>query len=264
VSILLDVTHDEHQINFRDNINSVNGYTTFTKEVWEKIKDLKWYVNDEKLKKGEKTYIYTGSGKFGNYKKLHQIIMLIWYGEKELKEAYEKNFIVEHHDNNAFNCLIENLSFASNDINLAKAHLYDKERPMLINEVAVNFFKDFKTRKYQITLGFNQPYTLFEDSKETSLMKMYLVYNDNFRLVITDATRIVSDLLESESFDLSLLRPVKWEYEPAIFVYANEGQELPSFTYIDGKVVMVLSDNPKRFVRIDKVSPNQSLYEETD
>ncbi|MBU8880090.1 hypothetical protein BGM26_13995 [Bacillus sp. FJAT-29790] len=261
MGILLNITQDECHINFTNKEINFFGYTTYNEEVWEKVKDLNWYVDEKKLKKGEKTYIYTGSRKFGKYKDLHQIIMLIWYGEDKIKEAYNKRFIVEHHDNDAFNCLIENLSFASNDINIAKAHTFDKERPRLIDKVTVNFFKDFKSGKYQITLGFNQPYTLVEGSEKTNLTAMHLLYNDDFRLVYTDASRIVWDLLNRDSIDLTLLSHIEREITPDIYIYAKDGQELPPFTFIDGKPVVVLSNKPESFLRLNRVSPKKSLFD---
>jgi hypothetical protein len=264
VGILLNVAHDERHINFTNKEINFYGYTTYTEEVWKNIKDLNWYVDDNKLKKGEKTYIYTGSTKFGKYKDLHQIIMLTWYGVDNIKEAYDKRFIVEHHDNDAFNCLIENLSFASNDINIAKAHTYDKERPRLIGKVTVHFFKDFKSGKYQITLGFNEPYTLVEGSKRTNVTAMYLLYDDDFRLVFMDASRIVWDLLEKDSIDLSLLRYIDREIQPDIYIFAKEGEKLPSFTIIDGKPFVILSNKPESFLRLERVSPKKGLYEKKE
>lgn len=264
MGVLLDVTHDEQKINFRNTDINFYGYTTYSEEVWENIKDVNWYIDDKRYLKGEKTYIYTGSNKFGNFKDLHQIVMLTWYGEDKLKEAYAKRFIVEHHDNDAFNCLIENLSFASNDINIAKAHTYDKERPKLINKVTVHFFKDFKSGKYQITLGFNQPYTLIEGSEKTNITAMYLLYNNDFRLVYTDASRIVWDLLEKNSIDLTLLKYIDKKIEPAIYIFAKDGEKLPSFTFIDGKPVVVLSDKPENFLRLDKLAPRKELYDKNE
>lgn len=264
MSILLNVTHDENEIKFIDEGNGVYGYTTYTNEVWEKIKNLNWYVNEKEIEKRKKTYIYTGSTKFNGHTKLHQIVMFIWYGETELEEAYKNNFIVEHHDNNAFNCLIENLSFAPNNVNLAKAHLYDKERPQLINDVAVNIFKDFNTRKYQITLAFNQPFLFTEGSKKTLLEKMYLLYDDNFRLVYTDASRIVSDLLETDSLDFTLLRPKKREIVPAMLVFTDKEHDLSGIRFINGEPVVFLNNDPKYFLRIDSASPKKSLYTEDE
>lgn len=150
----LGVSHDESRIYFKQEQGSFFGYTDYTHELWKKISSVNWYVSQADIDKGNKTYIYTGSSKFDSYKKLHQVVMIHWYGIEKFTEAYENDFIVEHHDNDAFNCLIENLSFAPNSVNLAKAHTYDKERKEALPLVAINFFKDFTTQKYQITLGF--------------------------------------------------------------------------------------------------------------
>ncbi|QIZ08383.1 hypothetical protein HFZ78_18045 [Priestia megaterium] len=82
-------------------------------------------------------------------------MMIHWYGVEALKEAYEKNFIVEHMNNDPFDCSIHNLSFAPNNVNIAKGQTYDVERKEGIPIAAVNMFKDFESQKFQITIGFN-------------------------------------------------------------------------------------------------------------
>lgn len=46
----------------------------------------------------------------------------------------EKKYIVEYHNNRAFDCNIANLSFASSDLNLTKAHSFDKNQPKLLKQ----------------------------------------------------------------------------------------------------------------------------------
>lgn len=280
MGIQLNITRDEQQqrILFRKEDINFYGYTTYTKEVWEKIKDINWYINDKAFLAGEKTYIYTGSTRFGKKNKLHQIVMLIWYGEEEFNQAYAENFksklIVEHHDNNEFNCLIENLSFTSDHFNISKAHTYDIERPQLIDKVAVNFFKNFKTREYQITLGFNEPYflegskvkkgfevpySLVEGSKVTNLMEMYLIYNDDFRLVVQDASYIVWSLLNRDCLDLSRLEFIEKEIKDPTYIYPN-GEKLPAVAFIKGEVYLIRGDDTDGTARIESIAPKKELY----
>ena len=98
------------------------GYTNNIPEIWGVVSKLNWYVNEKELAEKRKCYIYAGSNKYGTYTKLHQIIMILMYSLEDLKLSYSKGFIVEHHDNKAANCSIENLSFAHNNYNLTKAH----------------------------------------------------------------------------------------------------------------------------------------------
>lgn len=78
--------------------------------------------------------------------------MIKWYGEKAVIEAHQEGYIVEHFDNVECNCMISNLAFVSNDLNLAKAHLYDKERVKYRNIVAVNFLRILKRKNIKLHL----------------------------------------------------------------------------------------------------------------
>lgn len=69
--------------------------------------------------------------------------MKLWYGEAEVDAAIKK-FNVEHHNNNAFDCLLENLSFTSDNLNLTKAHSNNKNQPQLISKAAVNISETSK------------------------------------------------------------------------------------------------------------------------
>lgn len=254
----LELSFDENRIYLMSEDRSVYGYTDFTPDVFSEISSVNWYVSRKDLDAGEKTYIYTGSKKFGGYTKLHQVVMILWYGIDEFKEAYSKHFIVEHHDNNAFNCLIENLSFAPHGVNLAKAHTYDKERKDALPIVAINFFKDFTTRKYQITLGFNQRFTLEEDDGSIKhLTALRLLYNDDFRIVFQDISNLLYQLIEYDQFDLDKLHNIHYDYIEDIYVYPIEGEELPSLIEIgDGRVAIVIDDR----TRLNSIAPNKELY----
>lgn len=59
---------------------------------------------------------------------------------------------------------------------------------------------------------------MVEGSEKTNLTAMYLLYNDDFRLVFTDVTRIVWDLLERNYIDLTLLRNIDREIQPEIYL----------------------------------------------
>ncbi|MES1042632.1 hypothetical protein [Peribacillus simplex] len=222
----LEISFDKDRIYLKKEDGSFYGYTNFTPEVFSEISSVNWYVSQKDLDKGDKTYIYTGSKKFGGYTKLHQVIMILWYGIDKVKEAYSKQFIVEHHDNDAFNCLIENLSFAPHGVNLAKAHTYDKERIDALPKVAINFFKDFTTQNYQITLGFNQRFTLEEDDGSLKhLTALRLLYNDDFRIVFQDISNLLYQLIEYDKFDLDKLHNIDYVYTEDIYVATIEGEE---------------------------------------
>lgn len=254
----LNVTFDEHRIYFKNEDGGFLGYTTFEADLIDKLLQVNWFVSDKDINEKNKTYIKTHSKKLGKYKALHQIVMIHWYGLERFEEVKEKGFIVEHHDNDAFNCLIENLSFASNDVNLAKAHTYDKERKISLPNVAINFFKDFKSKKYQITLGFNKEYflSLAEDTK--SLTSLKLLYEDDFRNVFNDASNLLYNLTEYKKFDLNKLQYIDYSYTETIYIQPDSDGTIPLFVEVDGKWAIVLSDKTKLY----SVSPDPELYKD--
>lgn len=253
----LNISHDDKNIFFKSEDDSVFGQTDYKPEIWSEISKLNWYVSDKKLKNGDRAYIYTGSKKFDGYSDLHQIVMILWYGMENFKGAYKKGYIVEHHDNDPFNCLIRNLSFASKAANLAKAHTYDKERLTALPSFAINIFKDFNTQKYQVTVGLTKDFDfIMMDGTEKSLTALHLIYLNDFRLVFQDASNFVYNLLEYEKFDLRKLQCSEAYETESIFIYSTDGEEIPSYVEIDGKPALVLNGE----TRLVFLPPKEDLY----
>ncbi|ALC87394.1 hypothetical protein AM499_17415 [Bacillus sp. FJAT-22090] len=184
--------------------------------------------------------------------------MIHWYGLERFEEVKDKGFIVEHHDNDAFNCLIENLSFAPNDVNLAKAHTYDKERKTSLPYIAINFFKDFKSKKYQITLGFNVEFFLTQKEVTKSITSLKLLYADDFRIVFNDASNLLYNLTEYKQFDLRKLQYIDYTYTETIYVQPKADGTFPVLVEVDGEWTIVLSNKSKLY----SVAPDPQLYKD--
>lgn len=265
MSIRLQVSHDEKEIKFFNNELGILGYTDYTAKVWEEASIVNWYVDERKIIKKEKTYIYTGSNKFGNFKKLHQIVMLLWYGVEEVQSAYQRSFIIEHHNNDAFDCRISNLSFASNNLNLTKAHSFDKNQPKLLQQAGVNFYKDFGTQQYQITIAFTKDYFLSIDGKRVLVDSIYLLYEDNFRIVYTDANRIVDELLENEQIDFKLLSYKSYSFKEGKYYIPKNDEK------VEG-IQIITDENGNSFLVVGKdagfifnsTPPDRDLYKKDE
>lgn len=239
-------------IYFSDKSVKKLGYTNSNEELWNIIKDKKFYI--KKDNNGIPKYIQCSSLN----KSLHQIVIDFYYGEDIRKEMYNKKFIIEHHDNNGFNCSIENLSFLSKKRNTSKGLVYDIERVNSLDNVAINIFKDFETQNYQITLGFNTLYNLVTgNGEEISLASMFLVYDDNFKIVINDATNIL-DLLESNGeLDINKLNFKNWTYDECTFLYLSEEERYSTIIIRDGKPYFNM-DSP--YGIIERIPPRDELY----
>ncbi|WP_354680200.1 hypothetical protein MRN59_09075 [Macrococcoides caseolyticum] len=252
--LILSISSDT--IEFRLQDGRLVGITNYRKDIWEEFNSVNWYINSDNLEKQNKSYVYTGSGKFANKKYLHVIVMIKWYGEKKVVDAHQNGYIVEHFDNHEYNCMIDNLAFVSNDLNLAKAHLYDKERIKYKNIVAVNFFKDFETQRYQATFGFNEEVKLQEKGTFINVTALKLVYPDDYRQVFQDLTNAMHQIISNQTINLDLLSHEYREIDPSIYIIPSSKEELPVMIQVDGEWLLVLSDK----VRLDKIAPNKKLY----
>lgn len=263
MSVKLELSHNGIEIKFFNKDYGIIGFADYTRLIWEEISKVNWYVDEKKFINGEKTYIYTGSSRFGEIYQLHQIVMKFWYGADALQIAYEKKYIVEHHNNNAFDCHVVNLSFASNDLNLTKAHSFDKNQPKLLKQAAVNFFKDFTTQQYQITIRFTGDFILLQNGKKVYVDKLCFLYENNFRVVYTDANRIVDELLEVGKIDFKLLSFIDYSYVEAKFFVPTEGEELKGIKIItdkDGNNYMIVAEEAKGKVFFNSTPPDKELY----
>lgn len=261
----LTLSIEDSRICFRNEEHGFYGYTTYEELFWNWIKQVPWTVDTQLYLKGKKTYIKTNSDKFAGHSALHQAVMVHWYGLEEFNEAKAKGFIVEHHNNEAFRCNIENLSFAHKDLNLAKAHTYDKTRHRLIGQAAVNFYKDFSTRQYQIAMVFNERYFIVIDDKPIEVHRLYFLYDDDFRIVFTDANRIVDELLINRRIDFRLLSFKDGRYvEPNLYI-PKKGEKLTGINIIEdeetGDVFMVVANDSKDHIRFHEIGPKKDLYE---
>lgn len=264
MSIKLEISHKDDLIQFINRDYGIMGFTDFTPIVWNELSKLNWYVDEKKFLNQEKTYIYTGSNRFGKYKDLHQIVMILWYGMEELQTVYEKNYIVEHHNNEAFDCRIRNLSFASNDLNLTKAHSFDKNQPKLKLKASVIFFKDFGTKQYQIVVTFTE-LAILKITEENSIAidVLNILYDDNFRIVYTDANRIVDELLEIGKINFKVLSCKEFTYRESIFFVPKENEKITGLQLItddNGQSYILVGEDAKDKFFFTGTNPDEELY----
>ncbi|MBO0586442.1 HNH endonuclease [Sporosarcina sp. E16_8] len=250
----LTLSYDSNKIYFKDEKDNVWGITDYQNKFYDELLGVNWYV---KLIE-KKPYVYTGAKKWGKAKKLHQVIMQLWYGEVEFQDSLKDKIVIDHLDNNEKNNLIENLAFAPKNHNTAKGLIYDKESKKLKPDILVHWYKDFATREYQFIVGFNNDSYLIDEKESYLVDRIELIYEDNYRIIYEDVSGIVGDLLESGVVDLKRLR---YKGTPHIVrtplinkEQLNEGQ---IFAYDqEGNLVLLKSDKVRRL----SLGKNQDLH----
>lgn len=175
---------------------------TVRDEYLEEIQSVTW------SKKGD--YLY--SNKLKQY--LHIYIMRKWYGDECYEKFKSEDYVVDHMDNNGYNCCINNLSFLTSDENKAKGMTVDKmskEKAYL----ALSLYKDFSTQLYQMTLFFNYPaQAKISNLNSPAVIELaYLLYDREYELVLNDARKILYDYKRDYSFEPEKLNESDFQIE---------------------------------------------------
>lgn len=240
------------KIYFLEKELGVLAYTDFDEKLWEIVKSTSWHVqsgNDGRPK-------YLRSSKLG--RSLHQVVMAFWYGEELFHEMKEKDFVIDHIDNNGFNCEISNLCFLHKRRNTAKGLTYDIERKETERIAALNIFKDFITNRFQITIGFNKRYFLYVEGKHIAISSIKLLYEDDYIIVLRDAENILHGINQYNKVDLSKLNYISLKYEEEIHLELTEDEKGSPIVFRNGKVYIVLS----KHAIINRVAPDKDLFTE--
>jgi hypothetical protein len=228
------------------------AYTNFEENLWNKIQSTSWHVNRNKTKNKEKNYIK--STKLGL---LHRVVMAHWYGEEELAHSSKMKYVVDHLDNDGFNCFLENLCFIPREKNSAKGLTYDKDRAEAIDKLAVNIFKDFETQLFQITVAFNEPTAYQINDQLVVISSLKLLYENDFARTLANAEKILHDYNTYGFIDDKKLDHIDMVVTAAIPAGLSQDELNAPFIERNGKILLNLDSN---HVRLDKIAPNKDLY----
>lgn len=145
---------------------------------------------------------------------LHIYIMKKWYGTQTYENMKNSGFVVDHMDNNGYNCCIDNLAFLISDENKAKGMTVDK---MSSNKthIALTLYNDFFTQLKQITISFNYPAkAIISTLEKPAIVELvYLLYNTEYEIVINDARQILYDYKRDYSFAPEKLHNIDYHIE---------------------------------------------------
>lgn len=208
------------------------GVTTYCEDYADIITNKKW-----NLKNG-----YLHNSKLGY---LHRFIMKHWYGKECFDEMKEKDFVVDHLDNNGLNCCIDNLCFMSRIDNTVKGLTIDKAAKDK-SLIALSIFKDFSTTLMQITISFNYPATLISNKNNEPIITelAYLLYDAEYNIVINDAKMILDKYKNNYIFEPDKLSFIDYHIEGSYRKNISIDQYFKYLNRERGSIVLMISNAP--------------------
>jgi len=215
---------------FRENWPQI-AMTTYREDYYEELTSVTWTENNG----------YLVNGKFG---KLHRYIMAKWYGEEMLEAMTQQGWVVDHMNNNGFDCRISNLEFLAANHNVAKGQVLDVDTKRLRMRIALTLCKDFSTGYYQIHIGCNDRISFVNTAtgEARDLAKLKLLYDCDYRIVLNDAERILLDYELTGIVPVSELKCI--DYKPEYFenITLKEEEKGRMIIERDGKKYFVMGN----------------------
>src|SRR5690625_4549995 len=156
------------------------AFVDYTPEMYDLSRNARFRIPDTEEAKENYKYPYSNEYK----KTLHQISFDYYFGEEFRKLAYSKGYIIEHLDNDGFNCLISNLFLLKKIKNTYKGWNFDKIVDNSKYIAALTIYHILENRTFQITIAFNELYR--NDHTGKSLGQVRLLYPYNYEIVLQD------------------------------------------------------------------------------
>ena len=221
---------DEIEI-YRDGWDSI-AFTTYREDYFEELTSATWTES-----KG-----YLVNPKLGA---LHRYIMSKWYGEDLLSEMTRQGWVVDHMNNEGFDCRISNLEFLSTRHNVAKGQTVDVDAENLRYHIALSMFKDFSTGLYQIHVCCNDAISLWNTAtgEARPLARIMFLYDCDYRLVINDARDILLNYDLYKKIPLEKLHYVDFKPEFCEWVVPREDEKGRPFIERDGTLYACIGNN---------------------
>ncbi len=200
-------------IYFKDTALNILGMADYTPELWDKIGNLNWSVkfkkvkyktkdeNGNELEGREPQYLQSGVLR----KTLHRVVMEHELGEEVVAEAYKRNMVIDHLDNDGLNCKNYNLCFLLKKTNTYKGQHLDKISQEYIPTAALKIYRIATNNTFQITIA---PNKCFVNEKGQQLDRVKFLYDTPYELVVQDAETMLTDIEGKQAIDLDYLRKV--------------------------------------------------------
>lgn len=222
-NVSLSVYNDKISINIKG--MKKLAFVNYTDKLFEIIKTARFRVPDTQEKIDKYDYPYSNEYK----KKLHQIVFDYYFGEDFRKKAYDLGYIIEHLDNDGFNCDISNLFILKKIKNTYKGWNFDKQAKDALSIIALKIYHMLSNRTFQITIAFNQSFVNPSSKKELSTIR--LLYDYNYEIVLQDAEQILESIIVTgtvnfeEWKELYRFKDIKIDYSPDIELTEEEKKQ---------------------------------------
>lgn len=243
------VTHNGKQITiFRPSFKHLAS-ATYDDELFKKIASVTWSVSRSRTGKE-----YLKSKKYGL---LHKLVYSHFFGQDVLDEAYKEGFVIDHLDNNGYECICENLALIPKRENTAKGLTLDIERNETIDWFTLNITCDFETREFQIAIIFNQIFIGVINKVKIPLQALYFRYGTDYKTVLIDARAIINDLNTLKMLNFDNLRHISYDYDRAEIVPATLEEIESGIIMKDGKPYFIQGSPKYKFI---KLPHNEELH----
>ena len=225
------------------NIEGMSGlaFVDYSVEILELIKKARFRV--PKTPDTRKKYKYPYSNEYG--KTLHQMEFDYYFSEEQRLELYENNYIIEHLDNDGFNCQISNLYFLKDIKNTYKGWHLDKITKESLPVVAMKIYHIFENKTFQIVLFFNQSFINRVTSEHLETVK--LLYDYNYEIVLQDAEQILESIIKTGAIKFDEWRrlyrfiDIRKTYYPKIELTEDEKKQgFGTIIWRDGKPLLLV------------------------
>lgn len=216
------------------------AFVDYTPEMYDLIRNARFRIPTDEAKE---TYKYPYSNEYK--KSLHQISFDYYFGEKFRKEAYSKGYIIEHLDNDGFNCSISNLYLLKKIKNTYKGWHFDKVVDDSKHIAAMRVYHILENRTFQITIAFNEVYR--ENHTGRTLENIRLLYPYNYEILLQDAEQIIEAISNRENINIERwkeiyrFKDIRLEYATELQLTEEEKQQ-PTGTLVfrDGQAYMLV------------------------
>ena len=191
------------------------AFVNYTDELFEIIKSARFRVPDNQEQIDKYKYPYSNEYK----KSLHHIVFDYYFSEDFRKKTYDFGYIIEHLDNDGFNCDISNLFILKKVKNTYKGWNFDKEVKKALPIIGLKIYHILSNKTFQITIAFNQSFV--NSRSEKALNTIRLLYDYNYEIVLQDAEQILESIIETGNVNFTKWREL-YRYKDIKITYFED------------------------------------------